>query len=189
MKRSIRITAIPAMVFGLLLAGVLPAQADDGVPSPGPDDLTWAQIAELNLFPDSAVFGPGIATQRPGVRASFPCNIDTGDVYKRSSGGSYPYGTVGGKPRTWCVQTMARISMTTNLYKNVWWGYQKVAGPFTSTNYNSTSLQQTNVEVVCADLRATTFQMIVESSATWPSGGVGSANAWNSATLSCGTNP
>lgn len=117
------------------------------------------------------------------------CTIDTGAVYKRTSGTGYQYGTVGGKPRTTCTVLMVRIEQSTTLYKTVWWGLQSVAGPFNAVNYGQGTLQQTNVQRVCNDLRSTTFRMIVRGTGVFPTGTSGTASAYEEATLSCGTNP
>lgn len=85
--------------------------------------------------------------------------------------------------------TWAEVAtQTTSLYKTVWWGLQRVAGPFNSFNQGQASLTQTSPEVVCADLRDTTFRMFVRSTGTFPTGALGSASAWEGATLRCGTN-
>ncbi|WIE74077.1 hypothetical protein [Curtobacterium sp. MCJR17_020] len=117
------------------------------------------------------------------------CTIDTGNVYKRKSGGIYPYGAVGGHPATQCTVIMVRISQTTDIYKTVWWGLQKVAGPFNSVNAGQGRLEQTSPTRKCDDLRETTFRMIVRSTGTFPTGSTGTASAYEEAKLPCGTNP
>ncbi|NQX25151.1 hypothetical protein HQQ79_15370 [Curtobacterium sp. VKM Ac-2852] len=82
-----------------------------------------------------------------------------------------------------------RISQTTDIYKTVWWGLQKVAGPFNSVNVGQGRLQQTSPIRKCDDLRKTTFRMIVRSTGTFPTGTTGTASAYEEAKLSCGTNP
>ena len=171
---------------------------DPKVAAPKPGDLTWAEVAtaqqSLGTFTEETpknrtskeVAAPASLSAIAGVSGQ-RCTIDTGNVYKRTSGSIYPYGTVGGHPKTTCNVFMISMSQTTNLYKTVWWGLQRVAGPFKSFNQGRASLIQTSPEVVCADLRESTFRMFVRSTGTFPTGAVGSASAWEGATLRCGT--
>lgn len=170
---------------------------DPTVPAPGPNDLTWAQVEAQEATTTNSFAAPTTSfkdgastsgvTPFPGASGQ-SCTISTGDVYKRASGGIYPYGAVGGKPLTQCTVIMARIEQTTNIYKTVWWGLQQVAGPFTAVNYGEGRLQQTNPIRKCDDLRETTFRMIVRSTGTFPTGVRGTASAFEEATLKCGTN-
>jgi hypothetical protein len=171
---------------------------DASVLPPGPDDLTWAEAWEIERGSSSSFRGESPAVDRAGsVRApdaieaagGQSCRIDTGAVYKRKSGRTLPYGAVGGHPSTQCTVVMARISQSTDLYKTVWWGLQKVAGPFDSTNTGQGRLQQTSPIRRCDDLRDTTFRMIVRSTGTFPTGATGTASAFEEADLACGTNP
>ena len=184
------------------LAAGAPADApayDPSVPAPGPGDLTWSQVPSATS--EGATFSaPPVAPAAAGsisTKAVTPisapngqrCTIDTGNVYKRKSGGIYPYGAVGGHPTTQCTVIMARISQTTEIYKTVWWGLQKVAGPFNSVNAGQGRLEQTSPIRKCDDLRETTFRMIVRSTGTFPTGSTGTASAYEEAKLPCGTNP
>lgn len=159
---------------------------DASAPPPGPNDLTWSQVDAITSTP-SSYKQQSLNNASSRAAAGVGCHVDTGNVYKRSSGSGYPYGTVGGKPRTTCDTLMVRITQTTTLYKTVWWGLQQVAGPFSSTNVGQGTIQQTNVQVVCADLRNTTFRMIVRSTGTFPTGTTGTASAYEEANLPCGT--
>lgn len=184
-----------------LTAGA-PADApayDSSVPAPGPGDLTWSQVpsatSETATFTDPASTPSatgGVSTQAV-TPISAPngqrCTIDTGNVYKRTSGKQYPYGAVGGHPATQCTVLMVRISQSTEIYKTVWWGLQKVAGPFNSVNAGQGRLEQTSPIRKCDDLRQTTFRMIVRSTGTFPTGSTGTASAYEEAKLACGTNP
>lgn len=172
---------------------------DPKIPAPKSGDLTWSEVAtlgqSLGIFEEETpqiqtskeVAAPASASPIAGTSGQ-RCTIDTGNVYKRTSGSIYPYGTVGGHPKTTCNVLMIGISQTTSLYKMVWWGLQRVAGPFNSFNQGQASIIQTSPEVVCADLRETTFRMFVRSTGTFPTGALGSASAWEGATLRCGTN-
>jgi hypothetical protein len=172
---------------------------DPAVPAPGPNDITWNQLAKIDTSgtfsasesnpaqPNGSVtpHGTGPITGVGGMS----CTIDTGAVYKRTSGTGYQYGTVGGKPATQCTNIMISISQSTTLYKTVWWGLQQVAGPFSSSNQGEGRLQQTKVEKVCDDLRDTTFRMEVSSTGVFPNGTSGGGSAFEQATWPCGTNP
>lgn len=180
------------------LSGGAPAGApayDPSVPAPGPGDLTWSQVPSMGS--ETSTFSAPSSADSVSTQAVAPlsapngqsCSIDTGNVYKRKSGGIYPYGAVGGHPVTQCTVIMAQISQTTELYKTVWWGLQKVAGPFNSVNAGQGRLEQTSPIRKCDDLRDTTFRMIVRSTGTFPTGSTGTASAYEEAKLPCGTNP
>ena len=176
-------------------------------PAPGPGDLTWAQAKELEKTATSefseATKAPAPLTKKApesaGLRSVRPftpvgitrCSINTGDVYKRTSGRIYPYGTVGGHPMTTCSTAMISIQQSTEIYKTVWWGLQRVAGPVNTGNMGVASLTQKSVEVICADKRPTTFRMFVRSTGRFPTGAMGTASAWEESdgALQCGTNP
>lgn len=173
---------------------------DASVPAPGPGDLTWEQFnAQVTYSGTSFIASTPASSAKAGVgtNAVVPitggngqiCRINTGDVYKRSSGSIYPYGAVGGHPATVCTVPMVRINQSTSIYKTVWWGLQQVAGPFDSWNVGQGSLQQTSPIRKCDDLRDTTFRMIVRSTGTFPTGTTGTATAYEEANLPCGTNP
>jgi hypothetical protein len=164
---------------------------DPMVPAPGPNDLTWSEVAAVKNAPSSYSDTKAKSTgaQVNATAASAGCTIDTGNVYKRTSGSGYKYGTAGAKPRTTCGTLMVKMTQTSTLYKTVWWGLQQIAGPFTSTNAGQGTIQQTNVAVVCADLRDTTIRVIVRNTGTFPTGSTGTASAYEQALLPCGTNP
>lgn len=188
---------VPASVYSSALSEGAPADApayDPSVPAPGPDDLTWSEVPSAGN--ETASFSAPPTSGSVSTQATSPiaaggqrCTIDTGNVYKRASGGKFPYGAVGGHPATQCTVIMVRISQTTDIYKTVWWGLQKVAGPFNSVNVGQGRLQQTSPIRKCDDLRKTTFRMIVRSTGTFPTGTTGTASAYEEAKLSCGTNP
>lgn len=161
----------------------LPSDVDQ-VSTPGPDDLTWSQVAAMKHR--VVTFGePGVNTASAGL-----CTLDTGPVYKRSSSNGNQYGGVGGKPKTECTGPMASIKHSTSMYKTVWWGLQYVAGPFEpSGNFGSSSYEQKSVAVNCADLRETTFRMKVTGTGTFPDGRQTTGSAFEDGTVNCGTNP
>jgi hypothetical protein len=174
---------------------------DPTIASPGPRDLTWAEAARLEAASSGVIAATDMGRVRRTSGASSAagtlaltgasgqrCTIDTGDVYKRSSGNKYKYGSVGGHPRTVCNVIMARITQSTTLYKTVWWGLQQVAGPFNSSNTGEAVLEQKKVEKICDDLRDTTFRMVVRGTGIFPTGVSGSATAFEEAKLKCGTN-
>lgn len=167
---------------------------DPSVPPPGPGDLTWAQVSSMSqesTFSDSSP-SPLRTESRVTTLATaggVSCSIDTGVVYKRTSGSAYTYGTVGGKPRTTCTVLMVSIQQSTTLYKTVWWGLQKVAGPFNASNSGQGTLVQLNVQRICNSLATTTFRMEVRSTGVFPTGTTGTASAFETASLPCGTTP
>ena len=215
MKRSSSALAVFAVIVGALqfaspalgsTGGTAPGESseipidapafDPSVPEPGPGDLTWAQASELEQAATGKFTAPepsrksllgtsGASLFQGSGGAS--CSINTGNVYLRASGGIYPYGAVGGKPYTQCTVIMAKIEQTTDLYKTVWWGLQKVAGPFYSVNFGEGRLTQTSVIRRCDDLRETTFRMIVRSTGTFPTGVRGTASAFEDGKWPCGT--
>lgn len=196
MPASAATPAQPGLAAALSVGAPVDAPAyDPSVPAPGPGDLTWSQVPSAGS--ETATFSAPSSTGSVSKQAVSPtaaangqsCSIDTGNVYKRKSGGIYPYGAVGGHPATQCTVVMAQISQTTELYKTVWWGLQKVAGPFNSVNAGQGRLEQTSPIRKCDDLRDTTFRMIVRSTGTFPTGSTGTASAYEEATLPCGTNP
>lgn len=207
-----RRTVVVGAVVGLLVFGgtVVPANAavpevssqnavavtdapdfDPTVPDPGPNDLTWSQLSAMNLTGDysSASIAPDPRGRSVAVAAAGSCHLDTGPVYKRSSGNGLPSGAVGAKPKTTCTVAMVNIKHSSTMYKTVWWGLQQVGGPFTGGNYGVSSYEQKNILVPCVDLRDTTFRVIVSSSGTFPNGSTTGASAYEEATWPCGTNP
>jgi len=99
---------------------------DPKVAAPKPGDLTWAEVAtleqSLGTFTEETpknqtskeVAAPASVSPITGTSGQ-RCTIDTGNVYKRTSGSIYPYGTVGGHPKTTCNVFMISISQTTSL--------------------------------------------------------------------------
>lgn len=80
------------------------------------------------------------------------------------------------------------INHSTTIHKRVWWGLQKVGGPFNAVNFGQSKLEQKNAAVACADNRSTTFRMITRGTIVY-GGRSYVASAYEEATLACGTNP
>lgn len=172
--------------IALALSASSPVIAADLDSSPGPGDLTWAQFA--NIDSSGGLFSDPSSTN-PRARVSLGiCSVDVGSVYRRSSGSLFSHGTIGVKPTTTCSAPMQSLRQSTVMYKSVWWGLQKVAGPFVTTGEFTSSLTTKTVEVICADYRWTSFTAIVSSSGIFPSGAAGSTSAWEEGSLDCGTN-
>lgn len=184
MKKS-----ISAVVAILLCLGTSPAAAQDVVSTPGPEDITWAQFADMNLQESSTYIDTPAPSSRLTRLAVGSCALNTGNIYMRTSGSIYPYGAMGIKPKTTCSVPMVSISHSTKIYKTVWWGLQLVHTAPLSNNSGQVSLETTNIEVVCADYRRTEFYAYVNSTGVFPGGATGSSNAWQSGFLGCGTNP
>ena len=209
-KNTMLASLAAAMILSATLLASGPAQAvssdpvapdaptdapayDASIAAAGPNDLTWTQAKSAtgpqgdNTYVPLAKPNDGDATTSALAAGGVSCTIKTGNVYKRTSGSGYTYGTVGGHPATQCTVPMVRIQQSTTLYKTVWWGLQQVAGPFNSSNSGVSSLTQTSPVRICDDLRQTTFRMIVRSTGTFPTGVSGTASAYEQATLACGT--
>lgn len=136
-------------------------------------DYTLAESGEPQVTPFGAVTSP----IGPGS-----CTLNTGPVYKRTSGG------VGGHPTTTCTMGVTSISHSTTIYKHVWWGLQQVGGPFTAGNTGQSKMEQKNATVACADNRMTTFRMETRGTIVY-GGKTYVAAAYEEAELACGTNP
>jgi len=175
------------LIAGLALFGSLSisttVSAEELTPPPGPNDLTWAQVAMMNTGP-IVIVDPA----PPRTRAIAPsCSQNTGIIYKRTSGAGYPYGTVGIKPTVSCTVTMLYMEQTTTIYKTVWWGLQRQTTPITTSSSLASSVTTTNVQIICADLRSTEFQALVSVKLTFPNGSISTGSAWEASTLNCGT--
>lgn len=131
---------------------------------------------------------PLLFTSRSLSMQSIGCNLDTSYLYNRASGGSFPFGGVGLKPRTMCGVPMSKIEMETKLYKTVWWGLQEV-GKYPVRNFGVRSLTDLKVLLRCDDYRKTTFRAVVHGTVTTFSGKVARASAWEQEQLPCGTRP
>lgn len=81
---------------------------------------------------------------------------------------------------------VSSINHSTTIYKHVWWGLQRVGGPFNAVNYGQSKLEQKNAAVACADDRNTTFRMVTRGTVIY-AGRTYIASAYDEATLACGT--
>lgn len=199
------------------LAGVTPATAtpmpqvapdapidapayDPSVPAPRPGDITWDELEAMEAT--SSQFSalrltatPSTNTEQVGTNAiiirnpsGYWCDLVTGPIYQRKSGSGYTFGTVGAKPITTCNTTMRWIRHEATMYKDVWWGLQRV-GIWGKTSYNSSGNTQTNIQVICADARSTRFRLHVQVTGMFPSGAIGGGGgAWMAGQWPCGTN-
>lgn len=160
---------------------------DPAVPGPGPGDLTWEDLEERESSEGSVHLAPQSGDGPTLMASAGSCTIDTRHLYKRASGSGYPYGAVGGKPKTTCSTSMRSIHHSTTMYKTVWWGLQKVGGPFQNAGFGASSYEQKTVLVPCTSTAYTTYRMEVASTGTFLNGQVAKGYAYQTAYLPCGT--
>lgn len=175
---KIRILVLVLAILGTQIAPA-PASAETLL-GPGPDDLTWAEVAALPAA-NSVFISNGKTRAAAGV-----CSMDSGNIYKRTSGSGTLYGTVGMKPTTNCSVAMLHIVNTVHMYKTTWFGWQG-QGTWSNENSGYSSLTLKTVEVICNDLRSTEFYGIFESTGTFPGGSTAKGTVYQTATLACGT--
>ena len=97
------------------------------------------------------------------------CTQDNGRIWKRSSGKRYRFGTVGGKPSIACNSAVMRLSLSSTVYVKVYWGWARVAGPFTNRNWGAKLLVQRGVEYVCKRPGPyNRFRIVSRGSVTYP---------------------
>lgn len=178
------LTLVTALVLGSLFAAgggqsavaeatAIDLSAQEEMLPTMPDSMTDEQMdlltagyqeGDLVLAPETV---PG-ATQF-AAKASPLCTQDTGALWKRTSGGGYKYGTVGGKPAIGCNVAVTHLSLESTVYKKVTWGWSKVAGPFKNQNWGAKSLTQKSVEYVCkSGGPVTMFRIVANGSVTYP---------------------
>ena len=169
----------------LLLGNAAMASDSSTPPTPGPKDLTWSQFENLQKTASPTFSMPGLTS----LRSSAPtCTIDTGYIYFRASGNIYDNGAVGLKPLVRCTTVMRFVSLSTTLYKRVWWGLQYQTGPVTTNGSNVMQIQTKNIEQPCMSRKATTvFYAIVTSSGIFPNGATGTDSAYQENSLDCQT--
>jgi hypothetical protein len=181
----IRVIISATLVIGLGTIGPA-AMASDSTPQPGPGDLTWSQLAELQKTFSPTIAMPGPITPR---LVSAGCSIDMGNIYFRASGNIYDNGTVGLKPLLKCATAMPFMSLSTTMYKKVWYGLQFQTGPVVTSGSHVSQVQTKNIEQKCASRRAsTTFIAISTADLIFPNGSPGGGNAYQEASLDCLTN-
>lgn len=180
-RASATLLCIGALLFGSSTVG---AQAAQVLPYP---DISNKDASVTHEHRGSASYElldtrGGLLTMGSVTSPVGPgrCTLDTGPVYKRTSGG------VGGHPKTTCTMGVSSINHSTTIYKHVWWGLQRVGGPFNAVNYGQSKLEQKTAAVACADDRNTTFRMVTRGTVTY-AGRTYIASAYDEATLACGT--
>lgn len=181
---KIRLTAAAIFTAASLVFGPA-AIASDATPPPGPKDLTWAQLAELKKSSSPTISMPTTPTTRALVPS---CNIDMGVIHFRASGNIYDNGAVGIKPLLKCTTLMPYLSLSTTLYKKVWWGLQFETGPVVTTGSNVKQVQTKNLERQCLHRKSTTvFHAISSSSMVFPNGSPAGGYAFQENSLDCAT--
>jgi hypothetical protein len=180
-----RISVGALVVASLFFGNVAMASDSTTSPTPGPKDLTWSQLSNLQKTSSPTSTMPGISS----LRVSAPsCTIDTGYIYFRASGNVYDNGAIGLKPLLRCTTVMPFVSLSTTIYKKVWWGLQYQTGPVTTTGSNVSQIQTKNIEQPCMSRKATTvFYAIVTSSSIFPNGATGNGSAYQENSLDCAT--
>lgn len=182
MRKAISAIVIAATMSFSASSG---AMAQDKTPAPGPNDLTWAQVAELKK-----TSGPTITSSiASDVRAAIQsCTVNMGNIYFRLSGEDYPNGAIGVKPVLKCTAVMPFISMSTTLYKKVWWGLQYQTGPVTTAGSFVQQIQTKNILQPCMNRKySTNFYAVTTSNMTFTGGSTATGSAFQEATLDCAT--
>lgn len=161
------------------------AMASEPSPQPGPNDLTWAQLAALKTSapPISKLSSTLDLRLAPGS-----CSVNTNNIYMRYSGAVYTYGAVGLKPLLKCTVTMPYISMSTTLYKETWWGLQAEVGPVVTSGSFVLQVQSKNIEKQCLSNDAySTFYAITTSSMTFSNGSRVTGSVYQENSVPCVT--
>ena len=180
MKRFIAVFIVATIAS---LTASTSAQASDPIPQPGPKDLTWAQVSELKRNTKLSLEESTASSNRTATQS---CAVNMGNIYFRASGNIYDNGAIGLKPILKCTLSMPYLSMSTTLYKEVWFGLQFQAGPVDTSGSWVTQIQSKNIEQRCVSRRATsTFYAITTSSMAFPDGSFNSGSAWQEASLDC----
>ncbi|MFF7682856.1 hypothetical protein ACFZA2_08830 [Microbacterium sp. NPDC007973] len=126
---------------------------------------------------------------KPAVYAALGgdrCRLDPGNMWKRTSGYGYKYGTVGSKPRLLeCTPGVVKTGVHSDVYRWSGVNWVKVAGTFNS--YGTGNMQQLSVQYVCANLTDRYFEVITTGWGTNSRGqtGVG-RDSTGSYRLQCG---
>jgi hypothetical protein len=182
---KIRTTVAALLCATALLSGPA-AMASEPTPQPGPNDLTWSQLAKLR---DSSTASNSSSLPLSTRSIQPSCTIDTGYIYFRTSGAIYDYGAVGLKPTVKCTATMPFLVLTTNLYKRVWYGLQFQVGPVVTTGSLVTQVQTKSIEKKCLSRSASnTFVAIVTADMIFGTYPPGTVSAYQENTLNCVTN-
>lgn len=168
------VLAVGSLLAGLPTAAQASGEQESPVPGevvtvPAPSTLTDAEMAALSPGSVSlaAPSSPG-----PSARAANPyrplCTLDIGNVYKRTSGGKYKYGTVGAKPSTKCTGNVPRIEQSTAIYRKTAGGWAKITGDFFSFSAGVASLTQKNIEYVCKSYSKNDYKVVTLGAVWYP---------------------
>lgn len=163
-----------ALSATLLGAGISPALAQTSASQPGGEEAATTSLASTSAATESEMpdtmtdeemeawaAGQGTAAAKGADAARAPvgdyCTLTPGQMWKRSSGQSQPYGTVGAKPAlTNCTAGVVSTKMTTQIYMHNGWIWVKVAGPFISFGHGN--MVQKSPFYTCQNLNANSFQ-------------------------------
>lgn len=87
------------------------------------------------------------------------CLIFPGNMWSRTSGNIYKYGTVGSKPRLGnCTGGVVKTKLESYVYKRTGAGWTKVTKAFLS--YGTGNMEQKSVKYICKGKGTNTFQVI-----------------------------
>lgn len=184
MKKKLAVIACTVSLLISLTAGA--AHADDAET----DELVFGTAsATTTVVPktmsDQEISAYGGSGFRAMAAGDF-CNIVPGQMWKRTSGSGYRFGTVGGKPRMAnCTSGVRSTKLESYVYKRVGWAqWTQVAGPFVSRGTGN--MQQLSVQYICKGLDQNAFQVIIIGTGTNSRGqtSVG-RDSTGSYTLSC----
>lgn len=188
MRSKIRILAAFAFSAALILClgqgqGAMAAGATSSS-SPTTGTITLDELANLPIGTATA-----IGTDARS-RSYILCELFTGNVYSRTSGSGYAFGSIGFKPKTSCTSPVISIHHRAEVDKYAFLGFPFTVQQFGNSSYGVASLETKSIEVICADYRSTTFIGVVYSTVTFPNGNIVTMAAkTNDATIACGTNP
>lgn len=181
---KIRLTGAAIFTAASLMFGPA-AIASDATVTPGPKDLTWAQLSELKMGSSAPLSYGSLQDSRVAGQS---CTVNTNNIYMRYSGSVYAYGAVGLKPKLTCTVVMPYISMSTTLYKKTWWGLQFETGPVVTSGSLVRQVESKNIEKQCLSNSAmSTFYAITTSTMTFPNGSRVSGNVYQENSVPCVT--
>lgn len=135
-----------------------PGEHEAGATVSLPPEMTDAELQALLQSSDASLDfrADGDVSARAG---GDHCLIFPGNMWSRSSGKVYKYGTVGSKPRLGnCTGGVVKTKLESYVYKHNGWGWTQVAGPFNS--YGTGNMEQKSVQYVCTGTGKNTFQVI-----------------------------
>ena len=96
------------------------------------------------------------------------CVLSPGLMWKRASGGGFPSGAVGSKPKfEQCTPGIKSTKLVSKVYMQTWWGWAQVAGPFTS--YGAGNMEQKSVMYRCNGTTWSKFRVLTQGTITFTS--------------------